>query len=201
MLRNQEVRRRTARLVASFGYVLAVSGAILWTWVAVGAASASVIYQYTGQLYQAVSAPYSLSMSVNGSITLASPLGPAVNNQSFITDITSGGYCFTDGVNLYNQTNSLLEVANFTTDPSGAIAGWLLRAELTATNIAVQTSNNPCFGGECDGVIDATDTAFVAFTNTLAGTWSGPTPVPEHTTLLLTAAGLSVFGATHRRRA
>src|SRR5271166_5761424 len=134
-------------------------------------AAAAVIYQYTGPPYVAVSLPWGLGMSVNGTITLPAPLAPNLSCQILIADITSGGYSFTDGVNAYNQTNSVIEEGLFSTDASGAISQWYFIARLTSTQVAVETSANPC-EGECDGV--ASGTAYLAFNNVNTGTWSGP---------------------------
>ena len=71
----------------------------------------------------AVSAPWGLGMSVNGTITLPAPLAANLAGQDLITDITNSGYSFSDGVNTYNQTNSVLEHGMFSTDASGAISG------------------------------------------------------------------------------
>ena len=124
-------------------------------------AAAAVIYQYTGPLYVAVSAPWGLGMSVNGTIALPAPLAANLAGQDLITDITNSGYSLSDGVNTYNQTNSVLEHGMFSTDASGAISGWYFVAELTSTQVAVETTKNPCMT-ECDGVLNASNTGYVA---------------------------------------
>jgi len=104
--------------------------------IALSGAAWATTYNYTGPTYNFVGAPYTTSMSITGSFTTASPL-PA---NMPITDIGPLGsnlvtaWSFNDGINSYDQTNSVVfPPAGLTfrigTDASGNITSFAIQLE------------------------------------------------------------------------
>lgn len=100
-------------------------------------ASASTVYTYVGNNYNNVFIPgsiYDLSMSIQGSLVLDSPLAPDLNNALIVPT----SFSFSDGVNTFTEitsphtTSGSTNASNFqfTTDSAGEITGWAIGLEI-----------------------------------------------------------------------
>src|SRR5208337_3199851 len=73
--RRTPMRQRFARLVESIDPILCAKLAMFMLCAAAATPSAAIVtYQYTGKPYVIAGVPYNLSMSVDGTITLSTPL-------------------------------------------------------------------------------------------------------------------------------
>jgi hypothetical protein len=79
-------------------------------------------YFYKGNPFTQATGVYTTSDSLSGSITLRSPLAANLNNANISTQIAT--FSFSDGVYLWNPTDSRLNTAIFSTDPNGNITFW-----------------------------------------------------------------------------
>lgn len=178
--------------------------------VAAAGVSAATTYTFSSTAYNAPSnftncttgpcSNYSTAMSITGSFTVASALGP---NFSGATDISSQvtAYSFTDGVNTYTNTdpNARLYQFNVATDGSGNISVASLLVEkwqsgssphAVGNRVAVLNLNGPTInqaennlsctvvgGGTGSGVTDlcvtATNDAASSIATASQGTWTG----------------------------
>ena len=165
----------------------------------VSAANADVIYQYTGNPFTTAPSPYTMGDFVSGTIQLSAILPPNSGNVQLgiNTPITLDGYSFSDGVGTLTLANSIVALAQVSTNESGAITVWSF--EFSGTGHGIVTQNVPPGPGSIQDLGDATvgDTTVRASVVSNPGTW---TLVPEPSTLTLSAIGLSVLGATMRRR-
>jgi hypothetical protein len=93
-------------------------------------ASASVIYEYTGNDFTIVSGSYTTAMKVTVTLTLAQPL---LASQTFL-DVVPESYSFNDGV----QTLTTGGQFRFSTDASGSITAWVVDA-IVLTPLSRQT--------------------------------------------------------------
>ena len=90
-------------------------------------------YTYTGVLYTTADSPYTTAMSINGSFTTAGPLP----NSLPITPIGSAvpglvtSWSFNDGVNTFNNTNSMEAYGNPITFSVGTDAVGDINASLS----------------------------------------------------------------------
>ncbi len=175
--------------------------------VAMMSPASATTYDYTGNNFTAVIAPYTTSDAISGYITLSQPLGdnlPLTEESGFIT-----AYSFTDGVQTLSSqaNNSTVTEAFFTTDLSGAIVDWLLKINSDDFLNGIYTDNyDP-------------DIQDLSFRTPLGctfgcgqnlndpGTWSSnlqPTPIPSSLPLFassLAALGLLGWWVTKRKAA
>jgi hypothetical protein len=77
-------------------------------------------YQYTGNPFTNVAAPYTTSDFVSAMVTLAGPLAP---NMPF-TSVTPTAFTLSDGVQTITNFNAIGSSFNFATGPTGAITEW-----------------------------------------------------------------------------
>ena len=96
--------------------------------IALSASSAfaqAITYAWQSATYTSADAPYTTSMRVDASITLAAPLAPNLAGENITTQIQS--WRFSDGVNVFTSSNSSFETYasaipfTVTTDGSGSI--------------------------------------------------------------------------------
>jgi hypothetical protein len=102
-------------------------------------------YTYKGNTFEAgtVSDPYTTSMFVSGSFTLADPL----DSNLALTEVTPLSYSFTDGVQTLTESNSDVVAGlgfAFATGAAGKITEWSVY--LYAPSQQIQTSNNATTG-------------------------------------------------------
>ncbi len=176
------------------GSMRCVPAGILFLCAAAPPAAATVMY-YTGTEYTTAVAPWDLTMHIEGSITLSSPLAPNLTLQDVSPDIQSNGFTFTDGVNTYDPSNSPTIVAIFSTDATANITDWQFVILGPSTRVFVMSHEG---GAHSDSVLPNLGSSILAGSSS-PGTWS-LFPVPEPTTLTLSAIGISVLCAATRRK-
>lgn len=159
-------------------------------------ANGDTTYNYTGNDFTSVSAPYTTSDSVTGSFTLAAPL--AANLTSFTT-VTPQSFSFSDGVigdTITNTSPGVGSQFSFETDGSGAITKWQVVVDITSvSNFSISTVNAPGGVGVFDQAQHGGGTTSGGNTNS-PGTWA----VPEPTTVGLLAVGAVLAAALRRKR-
>jgi hypothetical protein len=165
---------------------------------AVPNADGATTYNYTGNVFTSVSAPYTTSDSVTGSFTLAVPLA---DNLTSFTTVTPQSFSFSDGVNGDTITNTSPGVGSqfsFETDASGAITKWQVVVDINSvSNFSISTIDAPGGVGVFDQAQHGGGTESGENTNS-PGTWVA---VPEASTYSMVLAGLAIVGATICRRA
>jgi hypothetical protein len=82
--------------------------------------SVPTTYQYTGNPFTVVTAPYTTSDFVTVMLTLAGPLPP----NMFLTEITPIAYTFSDGVQTLTPSNSHIETPFMVATLGGTITEW-----------------------------------------------------------------------------
>jgi len=89
-------------------------------------------YQYTGNPFTVVTAPYTTSDFVTGMLTFAAPL-PA---NMPLTNVKPISFRFSDGVQTITQSTTLLVMnLQVATGPAGQITDWLLYVQTPFSNI------------------------------------------------------------------
>jgi hypothetical protein len=169
-------------------------------------------YTYTGNNYAVVTAPFTTSMHVSGSFSVADPLAADLPLTDIEGDLLA--FTFSDGVTVYTLANAVVQDMRVGTDSAGNIDEWqivLLRPFPTPTDIndrdrrlsssaaLDQGSFRDCldeFFGEC------TTLGPLTIGETLPdqpGSWdTSVSSVPEPGTLLLVSSGLA--GLSFRKR-
>jgi hypothetical protein len=159
---------------------------------------ADTTYTYTGNdfTYFTVGAPFTTSMSVSGSFTVASPI-PA----SYGTWANVLAFSFTDGIDSFSSSdpNDTL-TAMISTSASGAFNVWAI--------VATSTSGADLY--TCFAVAGGCDTTDLgrsiggtsAFNLADQGTWASTTltPVPEPSAIFLFGSGLAGLAGIVRCR-
>ena len=160
-------------------------------------ADGATTYDYTGNVFTSVSAPYTTSDSITGSFTLATPLA---DNLTSFTTVTPQSFSFSDGVNGDTITNTTPGAGSqfaFETDANGAITKWQVVVDITSvSNFSISTLNAPGGAGVFDQAQHGGGTESGENTNS-PGTWAA---VPEASTCSMVLVGLAIVGAAVRRR-
>jgi PEP-CTERM motif len=153
-------------------------------------ASASAIYAYTGNNYITTSGPYTTSMSINGTITLAAPLPGNLVEEDRSADIIA--LSFDDGVFVIDLSDVPTPFFLVTTDGAGSITGWALGMYYGIGGTqAIGTQNLvPPYASPVDQAYfnSGADRGLV---ESNPGSWA---LIPEPNTALLLAMGLAGFG-------
>lgn len=161
-------------------------------------ASASTIYNYTGQAYSSATLPYNTSESVTGSFTLNTPLAANLTNGT----VTPVSFSFSDGVQtITDQTAFSSSFGDLSTDANGNIISYYIQIN-NLTQGFIKLSN---VGGGLSG--DSVRlTVGTSGSNTVAGSFApiaasaAATPEPSSLVLLGTSA-LGLLDAVRRRLA
>jgi hypothetical protein len=95
-----------------------------------------ITYTYTGTPFTTVTAPYTTSDKVTGSVELMTPLRP---NMS-LTSVTPLAFSFSDGVQTINSFPLNFATIKFGTGPTGAITQWIVQLG-SDTGGSIQTVN------------------------------------------------------------
>jgi hypothetical protein len=160
-------------------------------------AHGAATYNYTGNVFTSVSAPYTTSDSVTGSFTLAAPLA---DNLTSFTTVTPQSFTFSDGVageTITNTSSGVGSAFSFETDGSGAITRWQVVVDINSVfNFSISTINAPGTTGVFDQAQHQGGTESGENTNS-PGTWAA---VPEASTCSMVLVGLTMVGAVVRRR-
>jgi hypothetical protein len=177
----------------------------------VAPAGAVAIYSYAGPDFTNVTGPYTTAMSLNGTITLSTPIG--LNATNFDATTTLVSMAFFDGVNPYTDVtpDDPTSLALFTTDGTGAITNWAFdfRDSVDGQVITCRMGGGISLPGgvgfyECLLAVGGPDGLSAGRNNVdgggawEAGTW---TLIPEPGTAPLAGMGLLAFSgyAAHRR--
>jgi hypothetical protein len=165
---------------------LGLSLACLLLWLA-PAANADVIYQYTGNPFTTVPSPYTVGDIVSGTIQLSAALPPNSGNVLLgsNTPISLDGYSFSDGVGTLTSANSIVALADVSTNGSGVITVWSF--EFSGTGHGIVSQNVPPGPGSIQDLGDTTVRASVVNN---PGTW---TLVPEPSTLTLFGLAIALL--------
>jgi hypothetical protein len=159
---------------------IAVAGSI-------GVSRADVVYSYKGQAFQSAFAPYTTSNFETITLVYISALAANLSNAQEIPL----SYAFNDGVQ--DITQATTTEFFISTNATGNITGWILAAQTSEFDF-IQSVN---LGITQD--LSYTNADF-AYNNDDQGTWSTTvSPVPEPSTLPLSAAVLMVLGWLRRK--
>jgi len=177
---------------------------------------ASVVYTYTGNLFDTVDnsgAFYDTTMSVTGTVQLASELGTNLNGQS----VSPLSFSFKDGVNTATHANAATQTFIFWTDGAGLITAWdiLLKTDDTVWQTGepnseyagIATRSGAMFVNDTDqGIIAMRDssgfnTNYFGAVSDAAGTWEvSAVPIPP--AVWLFGSGLiGLIGVARRKKA
>ena len=154
-------------------------------------ASAAAIYQYVGNPFQSVFGRYTPSDSLSGTIELPSALAANLSNAA----IALSDWSFSDGLKVFDTTNSVVDSPRVSTDADGRIVNWSIDFSGGAAVGVMGTFDN----GPIDQIDQATDFIgenSLASNENVPGSW---TLVPEPSTGALCALGLSLLAAAGAR--
>jgi len=176
--------------------------ACLLVWVSLPA-TADVIYQYTGNPFTTVSAPYTTNDFVSVSLTLAEPLSPGFDGSPPILKLV-----MSDGVQTLTSSSNtgdcpLTMCLRLLADGVGGIIGWSIY-------LATQSENASSSISTASGlpvILFADKASFYTLgvasgggsNSDSPGTWT-MTVVPEPSTAMLSALGLLMVGAVESMR-
>ena len=92
--------------------------------ITVSPAVASVVYAYTGNLFNSFTDPssYDTSMSVTGTLTLAAPLDANLSQSV----VMPSSFSFNDGINTITDDFATHSFFEFSTDQAGEITSWVV---------------------------------------------------------------------------
>ena len=170
----------TAVAALSFGYPTSVQ-------------AVPTTYQYTGNPFTNVTAPYTTSDFVSAMVTLAGPLAP---NMPF-TSVTPTAFTLSDGVQTITNINANFSSFSFATGPTGAITVWHVNAGALSGSITTVGGGNlsPGDTGHLNG------TSAIGHNANAPGTWAlVSSTVPDTgSTLSLMTLTLMALGVAARR--
>ena len=149
-------------------------------------------YQYTGNHFTNVSAPYTTSMFVSGMVTLVGPLAPNMP----LTSVSPIAFSFSDGRQAFTNTTASFIVFQFATGPTGAITSWMVSVSFGNPVVGViETFNSQTVVTDAGNAEDGTGKNFGN-----PGTWSPLSAVADTgSTLSLMTLTLMALGLTARR--
>ena len=169
-----------------------------------GGAQANTIYTYTGVNFDFASSPYTTAMSVSGSITLASPLAPNLVGHDLLASLAS--WSFSNGVQTYSSAVPPDDrQVIVSTDANGAIVDWSVwfgdpwvqscgtRMDTSTLGLCTDHGTSVLYDTACT---PSTGNCYGA-SSTNRGSWA---VIPEPSTGLLVALGLTCLAAKGRRR-
>jgi hypothetical protein len=108
-------------------------------------ASAAATYTYSGQNFTYASGPYSTSMSITFTVTLADRLAPNLTDVDILPSIIS--FTATDGVQVVTDSSPLSKMMfNVSTDAAGHISRWTVEIWLPDHNSAIVTCSGWLWG-------------------------------------------------------
>ncbi len=181
-----------------------------------GGAQATTIYTYTGVNFDATppwdesgggTSPFTTAMSNSGSITLAIPLAPNLVHHNLLPSLESGS--FTNGVHVFSHDDAYNPFFRMlvSTNANGAIVAWDI---MLATHASIKflgscgkigsAAATPMCEGRVDGNGNPDWTGEIYHgwgQSSQIGSWAA---VPEPSTGLLVALGLTCLAAKGRRR-
>ena len=177
------------RIILSFAGALAIGFLT-----AASVQAVPTTYQYTGNPFTNVTAPYTTSDFVSAMVTLAGPLAP---NMPF-TSVTPTAFTLSDGVQTITNFNATFPPGfSFATGPTGAITVWHVNAGALSGSINTVGGGpqSPADFGHLNGTI-----AFGHNANA-PGTWAlVSSTVPDTgSTLSLMTLTLMALGVTARQ--
>lgn len=164
---------------------------------AISSAANAVTYSYTGNTFNSVSAPYTTSDSVTGSITLATPL--AANLTSYTTVVPTSFSFTSAGETISNTTPGSGSQFFFKTDSAGDITFWGATVFVgSVSQFSISTINAPTTFGVFDSIQHGGGTE-QGLVSKSPGTWSVAS-VPEPEAYAMCLAGMTLVGAAVARR-
>jgi len=149
-------------------------------------------YDYFGNGFTQVTAPYTNSDAVQIQLTLAGPLGFNLNDASE----TMTSFSFADGTQTITGGTANSAFAQFSTDASGAITGWFVDAKGPGSTEILSASLS--FMAD-KGQINSSQ---YGSTEGAPGEWrlANVSTVPEPATMLLLGLGVAGIGFVRRRK-
>jgi hypothetical protein len=165
-------------------------------------AKATVIYTYTGNDFTTVIGSYTTADFVSGSFTVSSQLAANLS----LAPITPLTFNFTDGTQVLNNSTSVSQTFDVSTDSTGDITSWDLALVILAGGDYIYTINN---SGTIEDVgqqnFSNPDLYTFGSNSNNAGTWIA-TPEPSTVSLTsmallaLATRSLNRFSARRKRR-
>jgi hypothetical protein len=172
---------------------------------------AAVIYTYTGNAFDSFSSPssYDSSMMVTVTLELPSKLEPNLNG----VDVVPLSFDFNDGVQNISEANATEATFNFSTDATGAITEWFVRAvidfpflppEPNDTSSSINTTKGTFSGNDFGGTVTCLDFDCISSINDFGTVVSNPgawSVVPIPAAVWLFGSGLlGLIGVARRRK-
>jgi hypothetical protein len=149
---------------------------------------AGVLYQYDGNPFQSVAGRYTTSDSLSGTIEVASVLAPNLTNAA----ITLTDWSFSDGLKVFDATNSTSNSPMVSTDGVGRIVSWSIDFSNAQGAVMGTFNNGPV--DQIDQATDFTDGNSLASNMNLPGNWR---LVPEPSSGALGALSLTLLLGAH----
>jgi hypothetical protein len=154
-------------------------------------------YEYTGNPFTDVDAPYTTSDFVTAMVTLADKLPPNMP----LTQVNPTAFTLFDGVFGVDGPRNSDGFFLLATDASGAISQWYVSAESgDISGPSIGTINTPTLVRDRGGLTSEFGCVFCASNEMSPGVWSRGTPAPESgSTLSLMTLTLMALGVAARR--